>query len=121
MKKLAVLFILFSSVCFSQKAEYNKLKEENNYSEYFSKNKKLIKIGDTINIKYPRAGNTFTFITQGNSPTGSILSNTKIVITKIKSIGSNKRGYKIYFLFKGYGLIPVYIEYESALETGEIE
>jgi len=62
----------------------------------------------------------FTFITQGNTGCGTIISNTKNIITKIKSIGSEKRGYKIFVLFKGYGLLPIYIDYESALETGEI-
>jgi hypothetical protein len=47
------------------------------------------------------------------------LSNTKVVIAKIKAIGNNIRGYKIYALFKGYGA-AVYIDYEAALETREI-
>jgi hypothetical protein len=40
------------------------------------------------------------------------LSNTKVVIAKIKATGNNIRGYKIYALFKGYGA-AVYIDYEA--------
>ncbi len=119
-KTLLFIILLISAICFSQKVEFNKITEEGNFKEYLSKNKKVIQVGDTLNIKFPRSGNAFTFITQGNAPCGTILSNTKNIITKIKSVGTDKRGYKIFLAFKGYGLLPVFVEYESALETGEI-
>jgi hypothetical protein len=117
-----ILLIFFISInCFCQKVEFNKITSEGNFNEYLSKDNKLIKIGDTLNIKFPRTGNTFTFITQGNEPCGVILSNTKNKITKIKVIGNETLGYKAYIIFKGYGLLPVFVEYESAFETGEIQ
>jgi hypothetical protein len=105
MKK--IIFFLFISIsCFSQ---------NNKLSEYKTKAGLIIYVNDSIAIAYPRLGNEFSFITQGNRSTGTIIANTKVKITKIKKINGK------YFLeFKGYGLLPVYIEYESALETGEI-
>ncbi|MFH6966446.1 hypothetical protein [Flavobacterium sp. FlaQc-28] len=115
-----LLSLLFSiSFCNAQTTIYNKTKAEGKFTEYQTKSGNTIKIGDTITIGYPR-GENFTFITQGNVPAASFLSNNKVAITKIRTIGNAKRGYKTYVLFGGYG-ISVYIDYESALETGEIK
>lgn len=118
MKKI-ILFLLFSISSFGQKAIYNKIEKSGNFTEYQTKEGAVIKISDTITIGYP-LGQTFTFITQGNTPTVASLSNNKVVVSKIKSAGNATRGYKIYLLFKGYG-ISCYIDYEAALETGEIK
>jgi hypothetical protein len=121
MKRIILITILFwSSTIFSQTVDFKNITTEGNYTSYITKAGKEIKIGDFVEIKFPRAGNAFTFITQGNEPCGVILSNTKNKITKIKVIGNETRGYKTYLAFKGYGLLPIFIEYENALETGEI-
>jgi hypothetical protein len=117
MKK--IIFLLLSFSVFGQKAVYNKITEEGKFTEYQTKSGNSIKIGDTINIGYP-LGQGYTYITQGNYPAAAFLSNNKVVITKIKSVGSKTRGFKTYLLFGGYGL-SVYIDYESALETREIK
>ncbi|WP_076456656.1 hypothetical protein [Zobellia uliginosa] len=44
-----------------------------------------------------------------------------IVIDKLKTYGNKKSRYKMYAQFKGYGLLPVLIDYETALELGEIK
>lgn len=119
--KTFLLFLFTTFGCFAQTVEYNKISYESNFKEYKSKAGNTIKVGDTLNIGYPRAGDRFTFITQGNEPTGTIIANTRVVITKIKTYGNKTRGYKTYILFKGYGMIPVYIDYESAFETGELK
>lgn len=119
MKKL-ILLMLISFSAFSQKAAFNKIKNQGDFIEYETKNGNILKIGDTLLIKYPFSGNSFNFITQGGTQTSLILTNKKIVITKIKSIGTKNSGYKIFTQFKGFGLIPIYIDYESALDTGEI-
>ena len=118
MKKI-LLFILISFSAFSQKAVYNNIKEPGNYTEYQTKEGSVLKIGDTIQINFP-LGQEFTFLTQGDYHCGAQLSNTKAVVTKLKSIGNKTRGYKIYAAFKGYGM-PVYIQYEEALQSGEIK
>jgi hypothetical protein len=111
-----LLILLITNYCFSQTANYNKINTEGNYKEYISKKNISIKIGDTINIKYPLLGDRFVYITQGNSNCGTILANTKNIIKKIKIIKN-----KAYIIFAGYGLINIYIEYESALDNKEIE
>jgi len=42
-------------------------------------------------------------------------------VDKLKTYGTKKSGYKLYAHFKGYGLIPVLIDYDTALEVGEIK
>jgi hypothetical protein len=120
MKKIIFLLLINSSI-FAQKAIYEKTKEKGDFTEYQTKEGNLLKVGDTIVIGYPFSGNFFTFITQGGAQTSPILSNKKIVISKIKSVGSKNSGYKVYPLFTGFGWVPIYIDYESALETGEIK
>ncbi|WP_268846429.1 hypothetical protein [Flavobacterium aestivum] len=119
MRNLILTLFFATSFCSAQKAIYNKTKEEGKFTEYQTKSGNLIKIGDTINIGYPM-GQEFTFLTQGNIHVASFLSNNKVVVSKIKSVGNPTRGYKIYTLFGGYGT-SVYIDYEAALETGEIK
>jgi hypothetical protein len=119
--KIIILFLLISHSIFSQKVIYNKIEKTGDFTEYETKSKNILKIGDTITIGYPFSGNFFTFITQGGAQTSPILSNKKVVVSKIKSVGSKNSGYKIYPIFKGFGWVPIYIDYESALETGEIK
>ncbi|WP_202703114.1 hypothetical protein [Flavobacterium sp. UGB4466] len=123
MKKLILLLLLllFVSICSAQTAVYNKITSEADFISYQTKSNNIVKTGDTLQIGYPRAGNQFTFISQANIAAGTVIANSKVVISKIKTVGNNKRGYKTYLLFKGYGLYPVYIDYESALETGEVK
>jgi hypothetical protein len=117
-----LLFLLFiSALCNAQTAVYNKIEKEGKFTEYQTKAGNIIKIGDTLNIGYPRAGNQYSFISQANIPAGTVIANTKVVVSTIKTVGNKKRGFKTYALFKEYGMYPVYVEYESALETGEIK
>jgi len=65
-KKTLILFLLLiKTLCFSQKAEFNKINIEKNFTEYISKDKKVIKVGDTISVKFPRSGNNFYFYNAG--------------------------------------------------------
>lgn len=116
-----ILILLLPAICLSQTIKYNKIDKEGTYQEYISKNNQSIKIGDTININYPSTPDKFIYITQGNQYTGTVLNNTKIVVYKIKTIGNKNRGYKTFLLFKGFGLLPIFIEYESALDKNEIK
>ncbi|WP_298220876.1 hypothetical protein [Flavobacterium sp.] len=121
LKILITAFCFYWCSTFSQSAHFNKITKEGKFTEYFSKSGKSIKVNDTIEIGYPGNGSRFNFITQGNEPAGVIIANTKVVVTKIKSIGNPKRGYKAYMFFSGYGLLPVVIDYEAALETRELK
>jgi hypothetical protein len=119
MKKI-IFLTLITSCCFAQKAIHNKTTEAGLFTEYQTKEGNTLKIGDSISISTPKVNNYFTYITQGNVPAGPIVANTKIAISKIRNIGTKKRGFKTFILFGGYGL-SVYIDYESALEIGEIK
>ncbi|MHC0441579.1 hypothetical protein [Flavobacterium sp. 3-210] len=118
--KLTLCLLFFSCAVFSQKAVYNKITSESNFKEYESKNGNIIAIGDTLSIGMPANGRDFLFISQANTPAGTVLANSKAVINKLKTVGNKTRGFKTYALFKGYGL-PVYVDIESALEIGEIK
>ncbi|WP_119792079.1 hypothetical protein [Flavobacterium anhuiense] len=121
MKNILFTLILATAFCNAQTALYNKIEKEGKFTEYQTKSGNIVKIGDTLNIGYPRAGNQYSFISQANIPAGTVIANTKVIVSTIKTIGNKKRGFKTYILFKEYGAYPVYIEYESALETGEIK
>lgn len=119
--KIITLSLLITFSTYSQTATYDKINKQQDFKEYISKDNLLLKIGDTLTIGYPFSGSFFTFITQGGQQTSPMLSNKKIAIKKIKTIGTKKTGFKTYFTIAGYGFVPVYIDYESALETGEIK
>jgi hypothetical protein len=119
MKKI-ILFLLLSTSVFAQKAIYNKTSEAGLFKEYQTKSGNVLKIGDTITIGIPMHGPNFTFLTQGDFQIAPHLSNVKVSISKIRSVGNKKRGYKTYIGFPGYGW-NCFIDYESALETGEIK
>ena len=102
MKKITLIILfLVSTFCFSQ--------------EYISNEGDTLKIGQQLTLGIPTGADGFRFITQGNEPVANWLSNTEIEIFKFKKV----RG-KTYVLFKGYGLLPVYIDYETARQTGEV-
>lgn len=117
--KTTILLLFFTGSIIAQTAIYNQTKEAGLFNEYQTRSGNTIKVSDTLKISVPRLQN-FTFITQANAPAGPIIANTNVVISKIRVIGNKKRGYKTYLLFGGYGLL-VYIDYESALEEGEIK
>lgn len=121
MKRLFTISILllFTFNAISQQSKYGSL-SKGNFSEYISKSGKTIHLGDTIQLGKPSGEFGFVFITQGNQRVSSSLAGKNAVITQLKSVGTQKSGFKMYAAFKGYGLIPVYIDYEMALETGEI-
>jgi hypothetical protein len=119
MKKIMLFILLVGLYSNAQKITYNKINEAGKYNEYQTKSGDILKIGDTIQINYPLSGD-FVFITQGDFKVDAHLSNSKIVVAKIKAVGNPNRGFKAYVFFKGYGF-NVAIDYEAALETGEIK
>lgn len=113
MKKI-ILLLLISFSGFAQKAIYNKTNESGKFTEYQTKDGFTLKVGDTITIGYPTDKN-FRFITQGDLEVAPRMANVKVTVSKIKLVKS-----KTYVFFKGYGF-NVAIDYEAALETGEIK
>ncbi len=117
--KTFLFFLFISSLGFSQSVEYGKPIKKGNYTIYKSKDGTTVKVGDTLHIN-PINSNQYTYISQGNIPAGPVISNKDIIITKLKVWSQNKATPKLYIAFKGFGMLPVYIDYESALEIGEI-
>jgi hypothetical protein len=120
-QNISLIFLITFSFCYSQKAEFNKLSIKSNYDEYYTKNGDILKLGDTLIIGIPISELGFTYISQGGQRVSNTLSEKKILIDKLKTYGSKSNGYKMYAHFKGYGLLPVLIDYETAFELGEIK
>jgi len=106
---------------YSQIAEYGKLTKKARYQIYLTKTGDTLKVGDTLTIGIPTSDEGFTYISQGGQRVSNTLSDKKVVVDKLKTYGNKNNGYKIYAHFKGYGLLPVLIDYDTALELGEIK
>lgn len=120
--KTLTLIILFSfSIGYSQTAEYGKLANKSEYKIYLTKTGDTLKVGDTLTIGIPTSDLGFTFISQGGQRVSNTLSDKKVIVDKLKTYGTKNSGYKMYAHFKGYGLLPVLIDYDTALELGEIQ
>jgi len=78
-------------------------------------------VGDTLTIGIPTSDLGFIYIYQSGQPVLNTLSDKKVVVDKLKTYGTKKSGFKMYAHFKGYGLVPVLIDYDTALELGEIK
>lgn len=104
MKNLTIIAFLFiSSANFAQK-------------QYVSKEGDTIHVGQAITLGLPTGNTGFRYITQGNEPVADWLAGETVNIHAFKTVRS-----KMYVLFKGFGLIPVYIDWEIARRAGEVE
>lgn len=119
MKKYILGAFLMTATIQAQTAVFDKITEGGSYESYQTESGQIIKVGDTIRIGYPQ-GREYMYILQGDLHAGTILTNRKVVIKKIKTGGNEKRGYKAYAIFGGYGLSPVQIDIEAAIATKEI-
>ena len=117
--KSIITFLLFSIFCFAQTAEFNNLNKEGKFEEYISEAGISFKVGDKVKIGLPGAGNRYNFITQGNEQCGTAITGKTVTISKIRVIGTKKKGFICFLLFSGYGL-SVYIHTEPALQTNEL-
>lgn len=120
-KLLAILALFVASISFAQTAEYNKLSKNNqSFTEYKSKNGDIIKVGDSLMIGKAMDPDGFRYISQGSGRMHATHGGKPFTIHKIKSYGKEKSGFTIWISFKGYGLLPVEVDYENALEASEI-
>jgi len=128
MKKvlLSVLFLfLLAVVGLAQEnlgtAMQSNLGQNMKYQSYISEAGDTISLGDTIKIGKPSGIKTYNFITQGGEYCTPIITGKKVIVERIWSAAYNKKMPKtLYVGFKGYGLLMVYIDYENALEYGEV-
>lgn len=121
MKKFTLIatFIFTALLCSAQVAKYDHVTGNQKYTEYVTKTGESIYVGDTLKIGKPAGGATFVNIVQGTVPIKAFMAGKKVVISQIKSYGKEKQGYTLWVQFKGFG-IPVFIDYDNALDAGEI-
>ena len=120
MRIFTLLLIFCFSISYSQTAEYGKLTKKSEYKNYVTKIGDTLKVGDTLTIGIPTSDLGFIYISQGGQRVSNTLADKKVIVDKLKTNGK-KNGYKMYAHFKGYGLLPVLIDYDTALELGEIK
>lgn len=115
---LFLMLIFTSALSYSQIVEYNKYPDTklHKYTSYVSKSGDIINIGDTLIIGIPSGIKTFNFIQQGMEFCAPHISGKQVVVTGIRSYKNN-----LFIEFKGYGLVPVYIQYENAIDVKEIK
>ena len=121
MKIINILFLLFFSISFAQTATYGKLTKKADFKVYIAKNEDTLKIGDTLTIGAPTSNTGFVYITQGGLKVPNESSKKKVIIERLKTRGNEKKGYQMYAQYKGFGFVPVLIEYDMAFEVGEIK
>jgi len=122
MKKILLLLLIANcSLSYSQIAEFGNLLKKSTFNEYLSRSGDTIKIGDTLIIGIPTSDLGFTYISQGGERVSNTLAGKSIKIDQLKTYGTKSQGFKMYAQFKGFGLVPVLIDYDTALETGEIK
>lgn len=100
---------------------YNDLTTTGSYTEYLSRDGTLIRVGDSIQIGNPSNFEKYAHITQNDAYLRAEHMNKKLKIKSIEVFGSKKRGYSVYFTFKGLGVPTVFVNYEDALQTNEIK
>lgn len=88
------------------------------YSQFKANNGDIINIGDTLIIGKASGQFGYDFITQAGQRMHPSHAGKKIAITGFRELG--RRGQeKTYLQFKGFGL-PVYLDYDNAIESKEI-
>lgn len=123
MKKLFLVLLFAPFLCIGQTFKFGEVQEKNSKGDtYISKSGKTLKTGDKLTIGKPidDSKDTFSYITQGGVQVVRSLENNEIEIFRFQTFKQAAFSGKVYVAFKGYGLIPVLIDYESALESGEI-
>lgn len=114
--------LLLFNQAIAQDLKYGEIPAKNSkVSSYQSQSGAIIKNGDVLVLGKPTGtdGN-FSHITQNGLPVIGALSGNEVKVDHIKAFKQAAFSGKAYVAFKGYGLIPCYINYELALETGEI-
>lgn len=131
MKKnlIAILLVLSSVSCYSQKFRFDQVNEQLKgleFDSYLASDNAAYNVGDTLTIGVPSSNKVFAFIWMGDGIITPLqlapvsISGTTSVIKSITVTGSKRQGYKVWFKTKAY--IGTYkIDFEQAIATGEIK
>lgn len=129
-KALLFLFTICSLFTKAQEIKYSELSAavKGDYTSYVASDGGIYKIGDRIKIGVPSSNKTFAYIWQGDgiitpvTSLGAILSGTESEIKRIFVVGNKRTGYHITMRTKGFnGIMNYTIQFENALQTGEIK
>lgn len=117
-----LIALLFFNQSIAQDLKYGEIARKNSkVSSYQSQSGAIIKKGDVLILGKPTGtGGNFSHITQNGLPVIGALSGNEVKVDHIKSFKQAAFSGKAFVAFKGYGLIPCYINYELALEAGEV-
>lgn len=126
MKKILTLLVMMVVLsATSQTLKHNELTERTECEAYIGSDGILYKVGDTLKIGMPSGLRSFAFIqsvdimgTISFAPAG--FSNTEVVIKKIRIAGSSRTGYKASFQTKATAISNMFVDFESALQSGEL-
>jgi len=124
------LLLLSINLVFGQEIKHSDLSTatRGEFTSYVASDGAVYKIGDRIKIGVPSSNKTFAFITEGDGillPISNLTaasSGQETEIKKIWVVGNKRAGYSVSFRTKGItGLSNYTIQFENALETGEVK
>ena len=122
-KSLILSMMLLNTAIYSQIAEYGKIPRPNSfkddYTAYITKSHDTLRIGDTL-IFGKATGITYMHITQDGRGVSPSFAGRKVVVHNLHAFKQKLWQGLIFVNVKGFGMVPVYINYEIAFETGEI-
>jgi len=122
------LSLLFN-MAFSQEIRFVDLasSKKGKYTSYLASDGHVYKTGERIKIGMPGANHTFDFITEGDGTLipvthlTSDISGQESEILTIRVTGSKRTGYQVVMRTRGAGFSQYTIQFENALEAGEIK
>ncbi|MBW3518320.1 hypothetical protein [Flavobacterium sp. NKUCC04_CG] len=120
-KYLLFICCVLPIFAFAQIGEYgNFTKNRETFIEYKSKNGDVLKLGDTLILGKASDFDGYRYLLQINIKVHATHGGKKVVINKMRVYGNEKTGFNMWFHFKGFGWTPLDLDYENALEAGEI-
>lgn len=129
MKKLKMVMMMTLMMCLSfisfGQAKFGSLVERGESDSYVGSDGVEYTVGDTIKIGMPTGLRSFSFVqsldVMGTATFASFnFSNTEVVIKKIRIVGSQRIGFKASFQTKATVVSNLFIDFESALKSGEV-
>lgn len=117
---LITTFMICVNYSFGQSIKYGDVNRNGNYTTYYAKDGSSVSIGDTVKLGQPSGNDHFLFIMQDGRYVAPWLANKEVIVRRIKSRCTRNKGYILIVQFGGFGWMPVNIQYENAIETGEI-
>ncbi len=127
-KQLLVISLFIINILFSQEIDYKNISKDTKgfHSSYLAKDSIIYKIGDNIKIGNPSEftfKNIYIFQIMGYlkmSLQDAAVLGENVKIISISVLGNKKKGYRAYVVASSLRGVNFSIDFEKALETGEI-